>query len=298
MSVYAITGIPGSGKTLYAIDKWIIPALKAGRYVITNIEGLSIDRICGIYDLDPVSVNVKCKLLDPSDKTACINIWREAPNGALLVLDEAQNYYGSRDWDTKEAKELIPYLTKHRHLGHDVIIITQSLDSVDVTVRRLVALTYNVKRAENIGLKSAAIVFVYDRANIDFAPLGKTLFKYDKTIFRVYASYVAEGITEKRKTMNPILRSPFMWFLVLIVGFGIYTIFFRDFSSWYNKSPKKNTPSQLPAKPSGGEEREAIPPAENTICWVSHSYINGMHILKLKNGGVSYDPSVPACSDF
>ena len=40
MSVYGIEGTPGSGKTLYAINEFILPALKTKKVPIyTNIEG-------------------------------------------------------------------------------------------------------------------------------------------------------------------------------------------------------------------------------------------------------------------
>ena len=39
--IYAICGTPGSYKSCYAVEKFLLPALKSHRKVYTNIEGLN-----------------------------------------------------------------------------------------------------------------------------------------------------------------------------------------------------------------------------------------------------------------
>ena len=55
--IYAVCGSPGSYKSCYALEKFIIPALAEGKQVYTNIEGLSSVYIATYFDLDPVRVD-------------------------------------------------------------------------------------------------------------------------------------------------------------------------------------------------------------------------------------------------
>ena len=61
--------------------------------------------------------------------------------------------------------DLIPWLTKHRHLGIDVVWVTQSLESVDITFRRNTGLCYALRRTENMGFKNMSFNYIYDRAD-------------------------------------------------------------------------------------------------------------------------------------
>lgn len=301
MGVYGIQGIPGAGKSLYAIDKWIIPALRSKRQVYANIEGLSIDRMCAIYDLDPIATNMCYHNMEPDDIPLCQAFYKDLPHGALVVLDEAQNYFGSRNWESKENKELIPYLTRHRHYGHDVVVITQNIESIDITFRRLLGLTYSIKRAEMLGLKASSIVYIFDRCNVDRAPLGRTWFKYDKNIFRIYSSYVAEDVTEDRKTVNPVLRSPAIWATAFLFFGGIFYLWHSDaLDTLMQRKHRKQVEAPVPVAreplavaPGGGDVQQV-----KQDCWVNHTYIDGMHIYKLKTGFISYDTKIPNCDDL
>ena len=61
--IYAICGTPGSFKSCYAVENFVLPALKKGRKVFTNIEGLSPAYIATYYNLDPISVEENLNIL-------------------------------------------------------------------------------------------------------------------------------------------------------------------------------------------------------------------------------------------
>lgn len=69
--MYLITGMPGNGKTLYAVD-FIRKERAKGREVFSDIKGLTIEGV------QPA----------PDD-------WRTIPNGALVVYDEAHKRFPS-----------------------------------------------------------------------------------------------------------------------------------------------------------------------------------------------------------
>lgn len=47
--IIAYTGLPGGGKSLSALDDYILPALRAGRHVFSNIVGLDPLRLSLIH---------------------------------------------------------------------------------------------------------------------------------------------------------------------------------------------------------------------------------------------------------
>ncbi|WP_100097333.1 zonular occludens toxin domain-containing protein [Xanthomonas campestris] len=67
--IYLVTGMPGNGKTLYAVE-FIKKAVEKGRKVYTDIKGLTLAGI------EPA----------PDD-------WRTLPDGSLVVYDEAHKRF-------------------------------------------------------------------------------------------------------------------------------------------------------------------------------------------------------------
>ena len=133
-------------------------------------------------------------------------------------------------------------MTRHRHYGHDIIYITQNIDSVDITFRRNTQLTYVLKRAEAIGAPNLCFIFVYDRTDLERKWLARLKYTPDKACFKCYASYEGGDVEEHRKSYNVILRSRGFWFFIM----GIALLLGMYFSGRFDKLLK---PSQSVAKP-------------------------------------------------
>lgn len=132
-----ITGVPGSGKTLYTIGK-ILEAVKEGRDVYSDIDGLSID---GVEKA-------------PDD-------WRDTPDGSLVVYDECQQKYGPEGAGGRSSRPDIAAMEIHRHTGHDLILITQHANLLHSHVRRLVGKHHHVSRVMG---GSVAKIYTQDKA--------------------------------------------------------------------------------------------------------------------------------------
>lgn len=129
-----ITAVPGSGKTLYAITL-IEDALIEGRPVYTNINGLVREKFTNphlLYDA-------------PDD-------WRDTPEGALVIYDEAQqsHLYPSNAQRGRVDDERLTAMETHRHSGHDLVFITQAPTFVHHHIRKLVGLHIHLYRARGI----------------------------------------------------------------------------------------------------------------------------------------------------
>lgn len=129
-----ITAVPGSGKTLYAITL-IEEALIAGRPVYTNINGLVRDKFTNSHLISEA----------PDD-------WRDTPEGALVIYDEAQqsHLYPSNAQRGRVDDERLTAMETHRHSGHDLVFITQAPTFVHHHIRKLVGLHIHLYRARGI----------------------------------------------------------------------------------------------------------------------------------------------------
>lgn len=96
------TGKPGHGKSNHAVSV-ALREIRAGRAVyVSNVNGMSIP---GAIPFD-----------DPRQ-------WSDLPAGALLVVDEAQRYWRASRSGTVPPE--VHDMETHRHLGIDLLLITQ-----------------------------------------------------------------------------------------------------------------------------------------------------------------------------
>lgn len=305
--IYAICGTPGSFKSCYAVQNFVLPALKNHRKVYTNIEGLSPTHIATYYDLDPIEVeqnlNVLGRVYDEDgswheDRDRIRRFYEDLPINALVIIDEAQNYFSSRDFKEGFSADLIPWLTKHRHLGNDVVWITQNIESVDITFRRNTHLTYALRRAENLGLKNSAFNYIFDRADLDRRHLARKMYRPDPTIFKLYSSYQEKDVKENRKSYNVFVRSPFFWLVIVVFGWFAYTILSGNLYKVIGVGRKP--PSAHQQKDIVQEEKKEIKNVEqsrqeivenDTRCITRMATVHGEKTFYLSDGSIVFEPS-------
>lgn len=171
-----VTGVPGAGKTLYTVSE--LPKEWEGRPIFQ----------CGIDGL-----KLGWSLCEDPRK------WEETlPPNAVLVIDEAQKWFPVRP-PTQPVPKYIEQLTTHRHLGVDIVMITQNGGLVDSYIRRLCGRHVHLHRA--LGLQ-AVTVFRWDvyeesvNSPARQAVAVRTRWAYDKKAFALYKS--AEVHTVKR----------------------------------------------------------------------------------------------------
>lgn len=303
--IFAVCGTPGSFKSCYAVEKFLIPALRSGREVYTNIDDLSPAHISVYFDIDPLSVEHRLHILGRvydddgtwrEDPDLIRYFYRELPLNSLVIIDEAQNYYSSRDFKEKYSADLIQWLTKSRHLGCDVVWITQNLEAVDITFRRNTHLTYAMRRAENLGLKNSSFIYIYDRADTERRHLSRKMYRPDPATFRCYASYQTGDVVEKRTSYNVFLRSPFMWLFFIVIGFAVYSVVSGNVSRIWGGGRK--VPSNLPEKrvesrkideekKDGKKDEIESSSSDGVRCIVKTSRVHGAVTYYFSDGGFS-----------
>lgn len=205
--IHLITGIPGSSKTLNTlayIDS--NPDFKNRPVFYIRIKELTLPWI----ELDEEGVRN----------------WQALPDGAIIVIDEAQYLFPTRD-PKKPLPEFILALSEHRHRGFDFFVITQSPMLLDAGFRRFVGRHWHFERV--FGMQSAKR-FEWEKCVSDVedffvrkeAIVSRVAF--NKKYFGVYKS--AEIHTHKRKIPFKVF-APFL--LLALIAFAAWYHFHDRF---------------------------------------------------------------------
>lgn len=157
--VILITGLPGEGKTLYAVSNYC----KGKSSVFT--------------------AGLKGSVFPEVDATK----WYETPSGSVVVVDEAWKWFAPKN-PTQEPPEHYKKVPEIRHSGHVLVLVTQHPQDLDSRIRRRVGKHYHVVR-----------IFGSERANIhewnhcheDVEHRSDTesfVWEYDKASYGLYKS--------------------------------------------------------------------------------------------------------------
>lgn len=214
-----ITGQPGAGKTLYALNYVKSRAEKENREVYFS----------GIADL-----KLPWKELDRGED------WHKVPKGSIVVIDECQRVFRPRG-NGAAVPEHVAKLETHRHEGIDLVLITQHPMLADTNVRRLVGQHFHVVRA--FGTKKATVHEwgeVKTECEKSRADSIRHDFLYPAQSFTWYKS--AEVHTHKARIP---MRVYFLFLLPVLLGLLVWAAW----SSWHlpGSGSSAATASKAPA---------------------------------------------------
>ncbi|KWE52463.1 zonular occludens toxin domain-containing protein [Burkholderia sp. MSMB2157WGS] len=213
MAITLVTGVPGSGKTLWAVQS-LLKEIKAGRRIVANgIKGLAIDH--ELWDDD--MVREWYKHCQPND---------------VIVIDEVQRIWPPVSASVK-ATEDIEKLHVHRHFGVDIVVITQHPNRMNKTIRDLVGHHVHVRRLFG---GRRAMLYEWDSAhnpNSGFRDAVKHVWSYPKKVFELYTS--AELHT-KSKVVIP--RALFILPIALICAVGLAYVGFKGVTGGFGGAKK------------------------------------------------------------
>ncbi|MBU3134626.1 zonular occludens toxin domain-containing protein [Clostridium gasigenes] len=192
--IYMYTGTPGSGKSLHSI-KDIMLKIKRGGNVICNFP----------VAYDKIKIGKKFKrgefvYKDNKDLTtdflyqyAFKNHTKGKEGQTLIVLDEAQSLFNPRDYRDVNRKDFNHFFSLHRHLGYNVILITQNDRLLDRQIRCLVEYEVKHRKINNFKTLGALLPFkTFACVNYWYGvneKLGVELFTYRKMYSDLYDSY-------------------------------------------------------------------------------------------------------------
>ncbi len=224
--IYLITGLPGNGKTLYTLWHLRDRAAKENRPVfISGVPDLAID---GWNEIDESQAQR----------------WFELPDGAIIVIDEAQRIFRPRA-GRGDPPAHVAQLETHRHKGYDIYLITQHPALIDQNVRRLAGIHRHVQRT--FGMQRATI-HEWGEVHLDCerrrADSSKTVWKFPKDVYKLYKS--AEVHTHKVHMPKQV------WYLLgclAVLAFCLAFVYLRTGSRLKTVEPPTAVPGSVVEPP-------------------------------------------------
>lgn len=208
-----ITGLPGNCKTLYVIawiKKWAEKDNRPVFYHGIKLTDEGRQKLVGWSELaDPLK-------------------WYEVPTGAIVLIDEAQGIFRNRSINAQTPKH-VSELETHRHLGIDLVFITQHPMLIDPAIRRLAGRHRHMVR---IWGTEASTVHEWSavRDNCDKPAARKDSEKskwlFDKSIYPLYKS--AEMHTVKRSIPKRLIFLALVPVAILAAVFAVRSLLLKE----------------------------------------------------------------------
>lgn len=224
MAIYLYYGKIGDGKTYHVLQNEVVPAARKGRKIYTNLDGLNVRRLSQYVDREVDVVQWE----KVEDIRAAFNLDQDdregtslkVDRGALMIVDEAQMIFDSRQWkDTGPG--VLRLCEYHRHFGLDIVFITQSPGRLDKSLCRLANESLHVKNLRFLGsLFGKRYVINVRQTPWDKETMATMTGHFKKEIFSLYRSSVVNARARVSKSAAKL-----SWF-VAPAGIALAILFF------------------------------------------------------------------------
>ncbi|MDE3243276.1 MAG: hypothetical protein KGO52_11210 [Nitrospirota bacterium] len=186
-------GVPGSGKSYYAVAEKFLPAVRQGRRIYLYVDGIYLDRLALFTGIPLADLQQQITVWgDPMD---VLTMHQKVEPRSLVVIDEAQTVFRSLE---RVDKSLLRWLETHRHYGVDVLVCCQDYKQMSCGVTRLVEATIKFRRLALVGLQRHSQAKV--RGNPEDQETIRTFtFSYAPKVYAYYSSYAAAAIREEKR---------------------------------------------------------------------------------------------------
>jgi len=236
MSILAYVGLPGSGKSYDVVANQILPALKQGRHVCTNIP-LHKDKIAEITTSGNLTEFPTEKI-----QTTPEAIFEYCTAGTVLVLDEVWRLFPAGLKANNVPEPFRKLLAEHRHMVNEngdstqIVLVTQDLAQISAFARQLVEQTFNHTKLTSIGAAKSYRIDIYAGAVTGTNPPKQQRIReiygtYNNKITSLYQSHTMSqskdgSVNEKgADSRGNIFKRPVIWAglvgIVLTFAIGI-----------------------------------------------------------------------------
>lgn len=201
MAIDLYSGTPGSGKSLHAAKR-IVDWSRQGKPVITNFEvDLSKYPKAKQFYVDDDELTPDFLVKFSREYFEGRKLTKKDEDTILLVIDECQLIFNSREYQKKDRKSWIKLFSTHRHLGYHVILIAQMDKMLDKQIRGLIEYEFIHRKLSNFGkagkLLTVALAGEMFTSVQMWYPLklkiGSQMFRAKKKYYSIYDSYASFG---------------------------------------------------------------------------------------------------------
>jgi len=224
-----ITGTPGAGKTLYTVAEEL-PRFAERPLYVDGIPDLAITH---------------------QEFPAPLDEWHNwAPDGAVLVVDEAQ-----RTWRPRGTGAAVPpaiaALETHRHKGLDFVVITQHPNLIDQNVRRLVGRHIHIRRVFGWG---RAMIYEWDQAT-DPTRVRTAItrgWSYPRKVYKFYKSATVHTARGQ--------RAPWVLWAAIAAAVALPVAIWNSYDRIHARFTGQAEPSTRQTEAPGGPPSAPAPP--------------------------------------
>lgn len=206
-----VTGLPGSSKTSHVLSKYKSVKDRPVYYRGINLTEEGKKELCWTELNDDQATN-----------------WHEhVPDGALIIIDEAQELYPVRH-ASKPVPKGLAALETHRHHGWDVVFISQAPSLLDVHARTICNEHFHYERPFQMPYANqyhSGVGFVSPSNRSELGRCAVTRKKLPKDVWGLYKS--AEVHTHKARPPYKVIAM--IVIPLIVVPYAFYS-FFSNFS--------------------------------------------------------------------
>jgi len=235
MSILAYTGLPGAGKSYAVVEHQVLPALKAGRRVCTNIP-LAWDLVRAEFPTAEV-VELPLEKIQATPEA----IWDYVTPGTVLVLDEVWRIFPAGLKSNQVPEPYRKLLAEHRHMVNaagascQIVLVTQDLAQIAAFARQLVEQTFRTVKLSSVGIRGGYRLDVFNGPiSGPNPPLGGRLReiygRYRPDVWRFYQSHTmsesgSSGADERAvDRRGNMLKSPALLLSLAVIVAGVLFI--------------------------------------------------------------------------
>ena len=245
MPYSAYTGLPGTGKSYGVFKNVIIPALKSGREVWTNIP-FHEDRVLERFSTKPVLFDTKDIIDNPK--------WFDEvfKQGSIIVIDELWRLWPSGLKTNNILESHKSFLAEHRHrvgdngFSTEIVICCQDLSQIAAFARNLIDTTYRSVKLDTVGMAKKYRIDIYEGPVTGPSPpvakrINQDFGSYVPAVYDLYVSHTmsATGQAGNEKKVDGranILKSGRIMFLpfAVIGAIAFIFVFLFSFNSFFS----------------------------------------------------------------
>jgi zona occludens toxin len=260
--IVGLAGQPRSGKSYTSIELFVVPSLKDGRHIVTNLP-LKMDVILQDFPAAQVTFIDDLSSYD----------WDSVGNGVMLIIDEVWRLWPQGQKMTAIPHSQLALLKEHGHRSDDngrsmdIVLITQDMADLCAPVRALIETTFITAKHLDLGKENSFIRYTCRKAaslNKDNTPPKNQLVtsengKYDEKVYRYYKTHMHSNgdsaPNEKRVVSSSFFNS---WkfkaglFAVVICVFCMIWGAMSTKEKYTKMTTKPGTTSAIPAHQAPG----------------------------------------------
>lgn len=238
MPINVYTGLMRSGKSYEVVSEVIVPAIRAGRNVVTNVDGISEEKIHAYlkkkYPDDDHSkygrvihvTNAQVfddKFFPYYDDEKNAHTDTIVQPGDLVAIDEAWRFWGDK---MKIKKNHQSFILEHGHFTHpetnvacDMVLMIQDMGTLNRFIRNVVAFSFRTTKKVSLGLTKTYSLNMWEGKSLTKANhCGQWTRKYKSEIFPLYSSFKggAEGVMVNVDKRQNVFRNWKVWMPLIL----------------------------------------------------------------------------------